>query len=367
MEYCSICGKSFSKLHGLHTHLSTGHKFTIDQVRDYYDKHYKKEGEGICPFTGVPTEFLGLSRGYAKFSNDPITKKKSLATNSVEYLMKVRGMSEADAMAHKVGLNKYYSENNKRIFAEGAAVDPSYVRSMSRYCKEFWMKKGYSEELSVEKAKTECAKNRAIFETKLKTQPEKYNNRWQSQLQYWLDKGYTIEDARLLLRERQRTFTKEKLIKKYGEIEGITKWNNRQKQWLSNYKKTNFSRNSQLLFIDIYNKLANRDSVFFAVLDENKQIDWSGINHEYVLKLNSKTIKPDFIDIKTKKIIEFDGAYWHGDKLNNKQENKKRNQERDELLRNAGYAVLHIHELHYYKYVTETIDKCVKFLTDESI
>lgn len=368
METCDICNKQFNKKHGLHTHLISYHKFKLEQVKEYYDAHYKVDGEGICPFTETPTKFLGLSRGYAKFSDDPITRKKSLSTNSMEYLMKVKKMTEAEALEYKHKMKEFHSVNNKLVFERKNQEDPTFIKSMSRYCKEFWIKKGFSEEVSIEKANAECAKNRAIFETKMKAQPENYKNKWQSQLQYWIDRGHSYEDAKMILHEKQRTFALEKLIEKYGEAEAIKKWNTRQAKWMSSYKKSNFSRVSQMLFIDIYDKLKNKYfDMLFAVLDENKQFDWSGINHELVLSLQNKTIKPDFIIPSIKKIIEFDGAYWHGDKLNGYVENKKRIDQRDSLLSQEGYIILHVHELDYYKDKTKVLNECIKFLTDESI
>ena len=59
-----------------------------------------------------------------------------------------------------------------------------------------------------------------------------------------------------------------------------------------------------------------------------------------------------------KKIIEFDGVYWH----RNNPENAKREKIRDEEINTNGYKVLHVSELDYKNNPNETIEKCLDFL-----
>jgi len=56
---CKICGLLF---YSLSKHLST-HKISI---KDYYDKFYKKENEGVCLLCGKITQFESIKRGYSK-------------------------------------------------------------------------------------------------------------------------------------------------------------------------------------------------------------------------------------------------------------------------------------------------------------
>jgi very-short-patch-repair endonuclease len=71
-------------------------------------------------------------------------------------------------------------------------------------------------------------------------------------------------------------------------------------------------------------------------------------------------ILPDFIDIEKKKIIEFDGTYWHG-KIGHG--NKEREEQRDQILINFGYTVLHMNESEYKNNKQSVIEKCINFLT----
>lgn len=379
MVKCELCGREFNKMHGLNTHITGFHKFTPNEVKEYYDIHFKKAGDGICPFTGTATKFIGFTQGYARFSNDPITKKKALATNSIEYLMKVRKMSEQEAIDYKTSLNKYYSNNNKRIFSENQKNDPSYVRSMSRYCKEFWIKKGFSEEVSVEKALAECAKNRAIFKTKLKAQPEKYKNRWQSQLQYWIDKGYSEQESMRILKERQRTFTLEKLIAKHGAEEGTRIWRERQEKWSAKWKEKynagefTTTAGKSLISIRLFSE------VIMAMHRDKKDYLFGEKNELVLFNENNKQFYYDFADYDKKLIIEFNGRYWHCDPRKydpdyvhgvmkiTAAEIWERDAYKIKLAESRGYNIITVWEDDYLADPAATIEMCVKFLTNGQV
>lgn len=50
-------------------------------------------------------------------------------------------------------------------------------------------------------------------------------------IQYFIDKGLSEDEAKIALKERQATFSLEKCIEKYSEIEGIKRWKERQIKW----------------------------------------------------------------------------------------------------------------------------------------
>ena len=140
----------------------------------------------------------------------------------------------------------------------------------------------------------------------------------------------------------------------------------RQEKWKNSCKKTKcnkFSKVSQELFWKICNNLTEKNNIFFAELGEDKNPDYSGINNEYRLKTSHRMLLPDFIDINLKKIIEFDGTYWHNaHKIKNP--NKLRDNVRDEILISSGYNVLHIKEEDYKNNPDECISKCLNFLNE---
>jgi very-short-patch-repair endonuclease len=69
-------------------------------------------------------------------------------------------------------------------------------------------------------------------------------------------------------------------------------------------------------------------------------------------------ILPDFIDLAKRKIIEFDGTYYH--RLT--PENSLREEKRDKMINESGYEVLHISEIEYKNNKQKIIDKCIAFL-----
>ena len=56
-------------------------------------------------------------------------------------------------------------------------------------------------------------------------------------IQYYLNRGYSEEESKIMLSDRQRTFTLEKCIEKWGEEKGNFIWMERQRKWLNSYKK----------------------------------------------------------------------------------------------------------------------------------
>lgn len=60
---CKICGKESVNNNGLISHITQTHKLSS---KEYYDKFFKKESEGICPVCGKETQFIKFSQGYRK-------------------------------------------------------------------------------------------------------------------------------------------------------------------------------------------------------------------------------------------------------------------------------------------------------------
>jgi len=177
-------------------------------------------------------------------------------------------------------------------------------------------------------------------------------------LEYYLKKiDGNLEAAEILLKDRQATFSLEKCIQKYGEVEGLARWTKRQKKWANNFKKQNFSKISQILFHGIMEIYQSKE-VYFATWDTPLMQNFA--NKEYRLILsNGKLVLPDFLDIHKKKIIEFDGTYWHRET----QANPEREHQRDLMILEDGYQILHVKESDFKKYPEQTIQRCLNFLT----
>jgi len=178
-----------------------------------------------------------------------------------------------------------------------------------------------------------------------------------TKVEYWIKRGHTEEESEKIISKNQVTFSLDICIEKFGEIEGKKRWMDRQEKWLKNYKKNNFSAVSQKLFWSIYEKLKNKEEIYFATLS-SETTDFTGGNNEYRLRLKNSLVLPDFFMKNENKIIEFDGTYYHRDNP----ENKKRSLIRDEELISDGFKVFHVSESDYKKSPDKILSKCLEFL-----
>jgi hypothetical protein len=133
------------------------------------------------------------------------------------------GKTEQEASDILKEHSKKISERAKAVHKRERENDHLYVKKMSRFFKEFWIKKGYSEEESIFLAQKASKDNRKKFREKLDSGEiqKGWNN---TTIEYYLKKGMSLDDAKISLIERQRTFTLEKCIDKYGEEQGRQIW-----------------------------------------------------------------------------------------------------------------------------------------------
>ena len=216
----------------------------------------------------------------------------------------------------------------------------------------------------------------------LRQHPEKISTR----IEYWLAKGYTEEEAKLKLKERQTTFSLEKCIEKYGKEEGYKKWKERQDKWqnslnnksnaeISSIRKKqmcnglSYSKISQELFWNIYNEIKNDyKEIYFATLEHNDN-DYDNIttrkkiNFEYYYR-NDDIKKGYFLDFYIKdnnKVIEFDGDYWH----HRDSQTEENDIKKEKILLDAGFKILHIKELNYRKNSDKILKECIEWIKND--
>lgn len=360
---CEICGMIFSKPKSLETHKYNKHRFynkgvdfiieknkplkswllkdiSINLVEEFYKLHKDFNNFSLL-LDRQFLHFYNLILSVRDFQRDdfntfftdflPWKEKNPTQVNS-KNLCNIVFKSEQEAEI------AYSEMKNKNPFT-------GHAGNFSPFSKNFCGYKGKSNE-EIEHLRIKAAKH----DTK---------GRNTNQIEYWIKKGFSEEEAKIKVSERQKTFTLKKCIEKYGKEQGTKRWQERQKKWLKNYKKQNFSNISQELFWSIYDKIKDHNlDIRFATINENKRKDTSGKNNEYLLKTKKSYIKPDFVILDNKKIIEFDGDYWHG----NARGNKHRDNERDETLSEMGYQILHVLERDFKSDPQKIINNCIEFL-----
>lgn len=104
---------------------------------------------------------------------------------------------------------------------------------------EFYLDRGYTKEEAI-RLVSECQSNRS--KKGIANNPDLFKKRIiPSNIAYWTNKGYSIEESKSKVKEHQTTFSLEKCILKYGHNIGIQRFLERQSKWQSNMDYSTFS------------------------------------------------------------------------------------------------------------------------------
>jgi len=369
---CQICKKEVKDLKGLSVHLSKIHKMNKGDLKLYYDENLKKEN-GKCYFCDNEAIFKGITQGYHKICNSKECLGKTRATGTYQFLMYKYNLSEKDAINL---MNKRAEERGKKIkngLQKQFENNENFFKEKSRQCIEFWLKKGYSQEDAEVELKKSFDDIHIKTWKKRRKNPELYKDVNTTQIEYWLKKGYTKEESEEKIKERQKTFTIEKCKNKYGEKKGLKIWNERQINWSEKIE----SMYSRGLFVKFRKEPYSSDEIeMIEIISERLNINPKyGRNQFYrYFREIKQTFAYDFEF--NKKIIEFNGDYWHCNPQIYKEDffNKHKKMTAKEIwnydkikndaIMNDGYQVLVIWENEYKNNKDATIQKCIDFINN---
>jgi len=226
---CKINDREFKSIKGLSVYVAK----TLNMDRkEYYDSFVN--GEKIkCHFCTDDGRFISLTKGYTNLCKSDECISKSRSTYTIEGIMYNKQCTKDEAELIFDQLQKNNKQKNKEISDSYSELE---LKENSNWTKEFWIKKGYSEEDAVLKIAEKQTLNNKQHLDKLKNNP-KYRKNWSDKqsntLQYWKDKGYNDIEAHTRLRERQTTFSLDICIEKHGETDGVKIWQQRQDKWMS--------------------------------------------------------------------------------------------------------------------------------------
>jgi hypothetical protein len=135
--------------------------------------------------------------------------------------------------------------------------------------------------------------------------------------EYWIKKGYSVEDSQLKVSESQVGNGIDWYISRYGKVEGQIRFDERIKKWLTSYnlalendptiaerkavKLGRASAASLKVFRPIYDKYKDKFKIYLGVDD----------NVEYFLRADKTLFFYDFTIPELKLIVEFNGSAWH--------------------------------------------------------
>lgn len=190
--------------------------------------------------------------------------------------------------------------------------------------------------------------------------------------EYWIKRGYSEEDAIKMVSERQTTFSLEICIEKHGKEKGLEVWKARQAKWRSTIieKYIEMGGNTiSMISLDLFDQL--NDAYPEKEFLYNKEEKWIASENR------EEKYRYDFTYPDKRKIIEFNGDYWHmnpnkynANDINQVKDNStaeeiwERDKSKVKLAEDNNYEVLTIWESDYRNDPDSTINICMEFLND---
>lgn len=307
-----------------------------------------------------------LDRGWSLEETKKI-KSSNYGTCSLDfYLSKGYSIEESKSLLKERTLEiKNKANKTKKEISE---TDPTFSKR-GGYGINKWKLLGYSDEdskLKYEESKSSRFEKIQEFH---KENPNFYKSKRTGQVEYWSNKGFTEEESKWKVKESQATFSLDKCIEKYGEIEGPIKFNERQKKWtkslFANFKKYGDGRSMQSKWAsDLIDYICN----FLDILRPIKE--------KWITSIDG-TLRCSYDFTYDRKIIEFNGDMWHANPLIHDRnyiipkckiiasEKWKIDEEKIRLAESKGYKVLIVWESEYKENKDHIINKCINFLNDK--
>ena len=287
-----------------------------------------------------------------------------------------KGMSEGEAIEKQKEIQSNNSKkvksrpgkSKKRLKEKGYTDEEIRIACLTMANTDYWINRGYSIEESNSKVREHQSNAAKSVDFEKRILP--------SNLEYWTKKGFTEEESKEKVRESQTTFSKEICINKFGYEKGIEVFNKRTKKWLNSLLKNGnftigYSSISQVLFNEIGGILVDREFSYATNGGEFKIKRGDGGYYVY-----------DFIDIKNHKIIEYNGDMYHGNPLKYSEDDNPhpfrknitarmmwdRDLDKTNLAKSNGFDVLTIWDSDFrYKGDEKrrsVIQKCIDFLNE---
>jgi hypothetical protein len=189
-----------------------------------------------------------------------------------------------------------------------------------------------------------------------------------NQLRYWTNQGLSEEEAKEQVSIRQRAGSLQRMTEKYGEEEGVSRFNTGLANRKMAINKSDMFKGGSKVATDLFRGLAEGLKLPLRYGAQEDCV-WCPLVH--------KNIWVDCLYEEKKKIIEFYGTYWHAsprkykpDDILFKTSNKsakdiwRKDQERVRNLRASGFEVLIIWEDEYTETPEWAIDQCMSFLCE---
>lgn len=236
--------------------------------------------------------------------------------------------------------------------------------------KEYWVKKGYSNEDALQLAyKTKSQNNKSGAKSNTNSNIRRVTSKRCTE--YYTARGYTEEDAIKLVADEQRHFSKEICIKKHGEIKGLLVWQERQDQWQHTMNSKSTEEKNRIDKLKAWKGNTISKSETFLFQEIKKQIPFCS-NQLTICHTSKKRYVYDIYF--EKKIIEFHGDFWHcnpnmynEDYIHPLKKIKAvdcwhYDSEKIKVAEQQGYKVLVVWEKEFKENKQMVINQCIQFL-----
>ena len=211
--------------------------------------------------------------------------------------------------------------------------------------------------------------NKLLLEHRAKNRQRVKDTIKDTNIEYYLNKGMSMEDAKNALHDRQSTFSYKKCIEKYGKEKGEKRFKERTKKWLNNFYKSYDSKpgiTQSNIATELFENLAK-----YINKDIKDCTEYKLYNKDL-----HKTYSYDFY--YNTLLIEFNGDYWHmNPNIYNKNDlNKTVNRKASEIwnidkikcnfAQSNGYKIITIWESDYRYNKEQIIEDCIKYIDEEN-
>jgi hypothetical protein len=166
----------------------------------------------------------------------------------VKIVKNIKELQNNQILLYFFETKKQYEFKNKKQFE---IAIKSMFYNITILSSKYWISRGWTEEEANTKIKEEQVRRNSLYMQKKSIMKENDLEEWKAlfntNLEFYLKKGHTLEEAKNLRKKRQKTFSKDICIEKYGLEDGVKIWKSRQEKWISSVSNAtdSASRNSK--------------------------------------------------------------------------------------------------------------------------
>lgn len=240
-----------------------------------------------------------------------------------------------------------------RGWTEAEAVDKisTLQKTNSKRSLEYWIKRGYSIDDAKNEISKHQSKNSSGYHIKLKESGLKHPSVWSKN--FWLSKGYSELESEIKVYEYQSSNTKKRKNKE--SCFSVDYWIARNftisdyEDFMRNIRSGRTSSKSSLKFFNDVNQYFENDIVFYGEKEFGKYIPNIGYR------------KYDYVNLTKRVVIEYHGDYWHST-----DEAIKNDLIKKQYIESLGFKYMCIFESDVNKNYESSIQKIRNFIDANS-